>query len=147
MDDMIDNMMDNEMSDDEMDDEMSDDEMDDGVEIELIVAMMDEGDIFTLGFRTGLTVVLNKLENHLCPSAYDERVRCFWAGELIGHFHIEDEAGAVLATFTLSNRDNTFHHVYNVDEDWIYARATGKIDTGKVPEEAAIEIEISHRTA
>ena len=114
------------------------------IENQRIVAMMEEGDRFTLDTDIGITVVLNVLENGLCPSVYNPAVKCFWEGQLVAHFNIEDSNGDSMATFILSNHNTNFRDVYRVNENEIYVRATGRYDPGKSRDEAAIEIEISH---
>lgn len=42
----------------------------------------------TINIGDGYNLQLLSFENKLCPSYYNNKIKCFWQGEIIGHFRL-----------------------------------------------------------
>lgn len=56
-----------------------------------------------INFGDDYILCLENLENNLCPSNYNSSIKCFWEGNLVGHFSIKFPHK--IKRFVLSTRD------------------------------------------
>lgn len=62
----------------------------------------------SVDFDDGYTLVLKSFDNKLCGSNYNRNMKCFWQGQIIGHFRLyyPDDSYDDFSLTTNNNENN-----------------------------------------